>query len=113
MGEGFRRLFLIAVALATAKGGTLLIDEIENGLHYSVLKDVWNAIAQAARQADVQVFATTHGYECIEAAQEVFSASDEYDFRLHRLDRVDDGIKAVTYDQEALGAATKFFMEVR
>src|SRR5262249_49292062 len=49
MGEGVRRLLSILLAIANAPGGVVLIDEVENGLHYSVLKDVWKAIGQAAR----------------------------------------------------------------
>jgi hypothetical protein len=48
----------------------LLIDEIENGLHYSVLKKVWKAIAQYARKSNSQIVTTTHSWESIEAARE-------------------------------------------
>src|ERR1700758_305841 len=65
MGEGIRRVLSIVLAIANAPGGVVLIDEVENGLHYSVMRDVWKAIAVAARQMDVQVFATTHSWECI------------------------------------------------
>src|SRR5262249_1285242 len=65
MGDGVRRLLSIVLAIANASGGVVLIDEIENGLHYSVQKQVWQAIAKAARRLDVQVFATTHSWECL------------------------------------------------
>ena len=45
--------------------GLIFIDEIENGIHYSVQKDVWNAIGKLARDLDIQVFATTHSLEMI------------------------------------------------
>jgi hypothetical protein len=113
MGEGIRRLMSILLAILNAPGGFVLVDEIENGLHYSVQKQVWQAIAQAARQADVQVFATTHSYECIQAAHEAFKETGQYDFALHRLDREDNTIEAVTYDQETLEYALEMFHEVR
>ncbi|MGK7878307.1 MAG: ATP/GTP-binding protein [Xenococcaceae cyanobacterium] len=100
MGEGLGRLLSIILAIANAKGGTILIDEIENGLHYSVLTKVWKAIAHAARQAEAQIFATTHSGECIIAAHKAFS--EQYDFRYHRLDWVKDEIKAVPYDKETV-----------
>src|SRR5262249_4624478 len=100
MGEGLRRLLSILLAIATHKGGVILIDEIENGIHHSVLNKVWQAIALVARQANVQLFATTHSYECILAAHEAFAVSEPYDFALHRLDRTDAGIRPVTYDQD-------------
>jgi hypothetical protein len=113
MGEGIGRLLKILLLIASAAGGRVLIDEIENGFHHSVLKDVWRVIAQAARKGDVQIFATTHSYECINAANEAFKANGPYDLRLHRLARVQEEIKVGTYDQETLGGAMEHFMEVR
>ncbi len=113
MGEGVQRILSIVLAIAVAKHGMVLIDEIENGLYYSVMADVWKAIAEAARQADVQVFATTHSYECIQAAHEAFVEGGTYDFALHRLDWEEGGIEAVTYDQESLETGLELYHEVR
>jgi len=113
MGEGLGRLLSIILAIANAKGGTILIDEIENGLHYSVLTDVWKAIADAARRAEAQIFATTHSLECIKAAHEAFETNEKYDFRYHRLERVKAEIRAVTYDQENLAISDEMNLEMR
>lgn len=113
LGEGVRRLLSFVLAIIDCPGGTVLIDEIENGLHHSVLQKVWTAIAHAARRADVQVFATTHSFECIEAAHEAFTADGIYDLRLHRLERVDDRVTAVTYSQKTLGTSVDMNLEVR
>jgi AAA15 family ATPase/GTPase len=51
---------MILSAIANAPGGVALVDEIENGLHYSAIAEVWKAIADAARRLHVQVFATTN-----------------------------------------------------
>jgi AAA15 family ATPase/GTPase len=90
-----------------------LIDEIENGLHYSVHQQVWQAIATAARHNNVQVFATTHSWECIRAAYQSFANGDQFDLAIHRLDRRDNEIQVVTYDREALAAAMQHEVEVR
>jgi hypothetical protein len=113
MGEGMRRLLSILLAMAESKDGVLLIDEIENGFHYSVQKKVWQAIAAAARQNNVQVFATTHSWECLRWAHEAFSEDTEYDLTLHRLDRGDDETKAVRYDQEMIESALYNALEMR
>jgi hypothetical protein len=113
MGEGMRRLLSIVLAIVTAPGGRVLIDEIENGLHYSVQKKVWQVIAQAARQADVQVFATTHSWECLRWAHEAFSESEVYDLRLFRLDRRDGNISVVSYDREGIESALLNAVEMR
>lgn len=116
LGDGMNRLLSLALVIGASANGTLiLVDEIENGLHHSVMQSVWSGIAQFAREFDVQIFATTHSWECIHAAHKAFSEDELYDFRLHRLDRIgdDDDIKAVTYDQETLDAALEMEFEVR
>lgn len=113
MGEGMSRLLSIVLAIANTSKGVVLIDEIENGLHYSVLKKVWQAIAKSAQESDTQIFATTHSWECIKAAHEAFDEMSVYDFALHRLDRVGDEIQAVVYDQEILRASLITDLEVR
>lgn len=117
MGDGMVRLTTMMLTVASIPAGVLLIDEVENGIHHSVLQRVWKAIADAARQFDVQVFATTHSYECIAAAHQAFSRhaeeGKEYDFRLHRLEEADGKIVAVTYGQNAIEAALNIGLEVR
>jgi hypothetical protein len=113
MGEGIQRLLSILLAIASAPGGVVLVDEIENGLHYTVMTDVWRAINQAAERFDTQVFATTHSWECIRAAHDAFSAVDGYDLRLIRLDRTGDDIREVDYNQEMLATAFATGLEVR
>lgn len=66
-GEGMRRLLTLAVALARTKNGVLLIDEVDTGLHYSILGDVWSLIVETAVRNNVQVFLTTHSLDCLRA----------------------------------------------
>jgi predicted ATPase len=113
MGEGFRRLLAIVLAIVNTQGGILLIDEIDAGLHHSILPKVFEAIGQAARASDVQVFATTHSYECIMAAHRAFDEHEPYDLRLHRLERIDDRVQAITYDRETLETSEELMLEVR
>jgi predicted ATP-dependent endonuclease of OLD family len=113
MGEGLGYVLSWQLAIMTANNGTVLIDEFENGLHYAALVDAWKAVGIAARQSSVQVFATTHSWECVLAAHRAFAESDEDDFRLHRLERRDGEVVALTYDQEQLDTAIEFNFEVR
>jgi len=113
MGEGMVRLANLTIHIGNASNGVVLVDEIENGVHHSILLKVWKALLESARQFNTQIFATTHSLECIVAAHKAFSESVEYDFRLHRLERMKDEIRVNTYDQEALGAAIDTGFEVR
>lgn len=95
IGDGVRRIFQIALAAVTASKGVLLIDEFENGLHWRVQRELWAALGKAAKEFEVQVFATTHSRDCIGG---FVSASQELgieDAKLYRLEREDDEIFAV------------------
>jgi hypothetical protein len=113
LGEGTVRLLEILLAISTTRDGVVLIDEIENGLHYSVLKKVWKAIAQYARKSNTQIVITTHSWESIEAAHQAFSEDYVYDFCLHRLECINGIISAITYDKDLLSASVKAQLEVR
>ena len=110
MGEGMNRLARLVLGISSAPKGVVLIDEIENGFHHSVLPDVWRAIDTASKQSNTQIIATTHSFECVSAAHKVL---DPDDFRLHRLEANDDGNRCVTYDPETIAAALDFNLEVR
>ena len=88
-GQGLIRLVAIFSLLLGEAPKVCVIDEIENGLHHTLLPQIWAGIAAAARELDVQVFATTHSRECIEAAHEVFEAQPSYDFAVIQLFRSD------------------------
>lgn len=64
-GDGMRRLLAISLALVSTENGCLLIDEIDTGLHWTVMEDMWRLVVETAERYDVQVFATTHSYDCI------------------------------------------------
>lgn len=113
LGGGMARLTNFILYIANARDGVVLIDEIENGLHHSVMPKVWRAIGDAAHHFNAQLFATTHSFECIKAAHTGLLESKSYDFRLHRLERVKDTIGAVSYDQENLESAIEQGLEVR
>ena len=113
MGEGIARLTSIVLAIGNSSNGVVLVDEVENGFHHSVLHKVWRVIGEAARRFNTQIFATTHSIECIVAAHRAFAESEIYDFRLHRLEHIDETIQDVTYPQEVLEAAIEMGLEVR
>ncbi len=115
LGEGVVRMFELATALASVAGGWLLIDEIETGLHYSVLTDVWRFIFQTAHRLNVQVFATTHSWDCIEAFQEAAKEDEHEEAMLIRLEnRKGDGeVRSRGYSESQLETATRERFEVR
>lgn len=110
MGEGMTRVARLVLAISAAKNGIVLVDEIETGLHYSVLPKVWEAIDKASRKFNTQIFATTHSFECTEASS---GALDPSSFLFHRLEVDDAGSRCVTYESEEINAAIRHDFEVR
>ena len=114
LGEGVSRLFHIIVALVTAKNGILLIDEFENGLHWSVQTKIWEIVFRLASELNVQVFATSHSRDCVEAFQEAWKTRPEEEGAFIRLQRSAQGeICAKTYNLETLSDSIETEVEVR
>ena len=111
-GDGVNRLFGIILSLTCAKGGILLIDEIENGLHHSSLVKIWKVIFQMSRELEVQVFATSHSWDCIEAFQEAANG-DDAEGTLVRLTNREDKIISTLLKEDELRIAARDQIELR
>lgn len=113
MGDGIWRMLGIALALVRAGDGILLIDEIDTGLHFSVMADLWRLIYKTALRLNVQVFATTHSRDCYESLaaicrEQVGKGSDITIQRIERGKKI-----AVGYTEQEIIAAADRGMEVR
>lgn len=113
LGEGMNRMFAIALALANAKDGILLIDEIESGLHYSVQPDVWRLVFKTAHKLNIQVFATTHSWDCITAFQQAAQEDALDEGVLTRLIERKGEIVADLFDEQELNIAAREEIELR
>lgn len=115
MGDGMYRLLAIVLAISTQQNGILLIDEIDTGLHYSAQEVLWNVIFKSAKKFNVQIFASTHSLECIKAFSSTCSnqSPKEIDTKLYRIEKRDDDIKAIDYDEEVLAASLDSGWEMR
>ena len=111
-GDGMNRLFGIVLSLVNARGGILLVDEFENGLHYTIQLDAWRLIFRLARTLDVQVFATSHSWDAIETFQKAASEAPE-EGALVRLIRNGEDIAATVFTEGELAIATRDRIEVR
>jgi energy-coupling factor transporter ATP-binding protein EcfA2 len=117
LGDGSRRVLSILAAIAETKNGVLLIDEVENGLHYRSLSVLWKAILKAAIENNVQLFITTHSYECIQALAEIYQSQpfeiNKDILSLYRIDRRNNQHKAFQYEVDSLEYAIEKKFEVR
>lgn len=114
-GDGMTRLLNVILALVNAKDGILLIDEAENGLHWSVHSKLWSLIFRLANKLNVQVFATTHSMDCVKGFNKIWIEEEYKDSGcFYRLERgKDTQIKAVYYNQETLSDSIETGVEFR
>lgn len=113
MGEGMRRMLMLAASVVTAEDGVVLIDEIDTGLYYGAQPDMWRLILTVAQRLNVQIFATTHSGDCVAALQEALEESPEADGRLFRLEEHGGDIRAILYEEDELATAVRHAIEVR
>lgn len=113
MGDGMSQLFHIILSLVNTKDGILLVDEFENGIHWSVHPHLWKAVFRIAKRLNVQIFATTHSRDCVKGFD---TAWNDYPnlgsfFRLNIDSYQHSGI--TSYNSETLTDALEMDVEVR
>ncbi len=114
MGDGINRLLSILCVMMANPGCVILIDEIENGFHYSFYIKLWQLIEEVSRKTGGQVFATTHSYECIQGAfYGLKEAPDSDALRYVRLGKHGDKIEPHLFSDGSLGLAIEKDLEVR
>jgi AAA15 family ATPase/GTPase len=117
-GDGVNRLVRILLQLPACKGKRLMIDEIDAGVHFKKFKDFWRNILLAAKQNDVQVFATTHNTECLQAFKEVLEETEMIDFQqdarcFELLELLNKKVKAYTLSYEEFAAMIETKTNIR
>lgn len=114
VGDGMWRLLGLALALARARGGVLLVDEIDTGLHFTVMQKMWTMLAERSRSLDVQVFATTHSRDCYESLASVADpdAVPPGDLTIHRIEP-QSRTSSVRFDEHEVAAVAERGLEVR
>jgi len=114
MGDGINRILTIILALVNSDNGYLLIDEFENGLHYTVQEKLWTIIFQLSKELNIQVFATTHSEDCIRGFQSALNSQESLsDGKLIRLNNENGIIKQVEFDAKELKTADEQDIEIR
>lgn len=116
MGDGLRRYLSIVASASNPMIDMFLIDEIDNGLHYSVYKKLWQALFALAVTSEKQIFVTTYSKETLGYLNKMLQEVPDYkdDFRLFTIERtLKEGMQAYKYTHEGLAEACKNDVELR
>jgi len=111
MGDGMTHILNIITTIISCRDGVVLLDEVESGLHYSTQMKLWETICQVAQKYNVQIFATTHSNDCIDAfARNGLNGEG----KLIRIEKWGDSLHAQSYEnQEQVLSMRSNDMEIR
>ena len=112
-GDGASRVLAVALALANSRNGFLLLDEAENGIHYTAQDEYWGMIFQSAYEYNAQVLATTHSADCISSFARAALRNERIDGRLIRLNMYDDVLYADPYSEQQVADAASHSIDLR
>lgn len=113
MGDGVWRMLGLALAIVCAKDGVLFVDEIDTGLHFTAMSDMWKLIWKTAKRLNVQVFATTHNSDCWRSLASIAREEDaaEDGITIQRIEK--DKNIAVSFNEREIVIAAEREIEVR
>lgn len=114
MGDGMNRLLNIVLGILANPNSIILLDEIENGFHYSMYYKIWEALGKAASTCNCQIIANTHSIDMLQGCVDgLRSVGRLEDLSYVRLERCKDDVKSHYFDNEMIEVALASEMEVR
>lgn len=110
LGQGIKKIFNIVCGIVNNPGGILLIDELENGLHFSTMPHVWNIIYELSKSYNCQLIITTHSIELLKIAIDIDKFSNE---NFMAIDLVSPSGPQTIYSYDNLKHSITYDLEVR
>jgi len=113
LGDGIRHLLTTSMAVSRSAHGYVMIDEIDTGLHHSIMSDMWRVLIGTAERLDVQIFATTHSLDCVQSLAWLANTQPDLcrDVRMHRVDS--ERPSTVVYSPDEISTAAAQHVELR
>ncbi len=83
VSAGAARYLNMLMSVLLMEKGIVLVDEIENGIYWKKMPNIWKRLRELCVERGVQLFATTHSDECLQSLIEGMQ-EHEVDFSLIR-----------------------------
>jgi AAA15 family ATPase/GTPase len=77
LSGGISKLLSLLLAIAAKRQSVVLIDEIENGFYHTRMPHIWRTLLDLCKSYEVQIFASTHGLECLQAIAEAAKGKED------------------------------------
>ncbi len=102
-GDGVQKYLSIALYAFHPSTDIIIIDEIENGLHFSAHQKLWKCIFTSAKELGKQFFISTHNKETLTCLSSLVSQDDEYSKMLDVITLTRDADTIVPYHLSGYG----------
>ena len=117
-GSGMMRATMLLSECVLKDERIILIDEIENGLHYRALTPLLEVLLRLAEERRVQVFATTHSIDVLHGLQELLKQKYFSRYRAttvcFTLQRDKDGlVRSYRYEYDQFAHCIEHSIEMR
>jgi hypothetical protein len=113
LGDGFSRALLMVTGAVSRTHNLLLVDDIDSGLHNTVMEGVWHSLLTLNAARPFQVFCTTHSEEMLDSTLSAFRGCPNL-LRVFRLDRhPDDSVSVQPYTFDLYRDANFAGMDIR
>lgn len=112
VSAGAARYLNLVMGVISTHTGIVLVDEIENGIYWKKMPFIWQRLRELCIEQGVQLFATTHSYECLQALIGAVQGHEK-DFSLIRTEIRDDKHIVKQFDGESFLAALEQHGEIR
>lgn len=100
MGKGFYTyLTILSAVLSGSK--IIIIDEIENGIHFSLMKKLIDNIINISKENNIQFFISTHSKEFLEIFNNQIQKTD-INIKLYNIYDKDKIINAIEYNKDQI-----------
>ena len=118
MGDGLKKFLKIVSPLVLNLHNTIIIDEIENGLHVSTINHLLISIFKIfINQPQIQLFITTHNNDILKSVSDLFleeqNQKQAKDVNIIKLRATEEGILAFTYSVAGLTELLETNIEIR
>lgn len=116
LGDGVRKVLSVLLSIYNSENGVLMVDEIDNGLHYSIMPKLWKAILHACKKCNTQLFVSTHSIDMVKALVQSVRHGDADDISISSyklIKKEDDELVALRYNKTDLSYTIQQEIEVR
>lgn len=113
LGDGMRHLLDLSISLVHTGNGALFVDEIDTGLHFSVLPEMWKLVVETAVRNEAQFFSTTHSWDCVSGLAQLCRQEPQLmpQVAVHKIDAALE--ESVSFSGEKLVQAVEGGIELR